>query len=89
MDKFEYATLVEHQEVQLEKARAVLSEASAYFVLDLDNKMLGAITLADKAEHILNLLYVVDELILGTIPELKAIKNELHNDWKRRREARR
>ena len=89
MDKFEYATLVEHQEVQLEKARAVLSEASEYFVFDIDNKILGAVTLADKAEHILNLLYVVDELILGAIPELKAIKNELHKDWKRGREEKR
>ena len=74
MDTFEIANKVEHQAIQLEKARAVLAEAYEYFIDQEDCKYLPY-----RAEHILTLLYVADELMQDMLPELNKTVNDLYS----------
>ena len=80
MNRSDLVTLVEAQSIQLEKARAVLSEACEYFDFATDPKSKAAKALANHAKQISTLLYVVDDIILESMPKLDVVRDELHKD---------
>jgi len=73
---------VEHQAVQLDCSRSVLSEAINYFTSIDDWKFLP-----HYAEHILNLLYAADHLLWEMQPKLEQAVEELSKQNKKCQEV--
>lgn len=78
MSIFEIMSKTETQSVQLEYARAILSEVENYFS-DNDNIK----WLPYYANHILLLIQVADKLLFDMQPELEQIIHNLHEQNKK------
>ena len=81
MGAFEIMSQVENQLTQIDKAMAVLNEATEHFTI-IDHWQY----LPHHAEHIMLLLYVAEDLVRGMEPKLKNVVNELlekHKEEKR------
>ena len=70
---------LDEQVIQLQRARAVLTEISGYFEYTIKPGTLEAHQLALRSENIHLLLSVLDDILYRTAPQLEAISNSFAN----------
>ena len=78
-------TKLETQVAQLEKAQAVLIEATRHHEWIVKPNTLAAARLAMNSEHIYALLLVTNDLLHSIQPELRQVITRLHEEIKKER----
>lgn len=79
MDNFDISTMVEEQNLTLQKAKSILAEVDRYFTDTIEPDTAAAYQFVKKREHIQLLLISVRDYIWQAISEGDAVVAELGN----------